>query len=127
AVAVNGVLTPGADGAEPTYAPRSEEEMEQIRQLVRSAMGYDQQRGDQVEVVNIRFQQPAAAAGGESATASMFNFDKNDIMRGVELAILLVVGLLLVFFVLRPLLKAAGGAGGAAAGGPVAVLAAGGE
>src|SRR5690606_15512095 len=56
AVAVNGVLTPGADGAEPAYAPRSEEEMEQIRQLVRSAMGYDQQRGDQVEVVNIRFQ-----------------------------------------------------------------------
>lgn len=122
AVAVNGVWTPGADGAEPTYQPRSEEEMEQIRQLVRSAMGFDAQRGDQVEVVNIRFQPPAVAAGGAAAAASMFDFDKNDIMRAVELGILLVVGLLLVFFVLRPLLKAATPVGATGAGPAVAML-----
>lgn len=115
AVAVNGIWTPAADGGEPTYQPRSDEEMEQIRQLVRSAMGYDAERGDQVEVVNIRFQQPAAAAGGTAAESSMFNFDKNDIMRAVELGILFVVGLLLVFFVLRPLLKATTGPAQAAA------------
>lgn len=115
AVAVNGIWTPAADGGEPTYQPRSDEEMEQIRQLVRSAMGYDAERGDQVEVVNIRFQQPAAAAGGTAAESSMFSFDKNDIMRAVELGILFVVGLLLVFFVLRPLLKATTGPAQAAA------------
>ena len=45
----------------------------------------------------------------------MFAFDKNDIMRGVELLVLAVTGFVLVFFVLRPLLKAATGSGGAPA------------
>jgi flagellar M-ring protein FliF len=38
----------------------------------------------------------------------MLDFDKNDIMRAVELGILLVVAALMVFFVVRPMLKTAG-------------------
>ncbi|MBX7249035.1 MAG: flagellar M-ring protein FliF [Caulobacteraceae bacterium] len=124
AVAVDGVSTTDRDG-KVTYAPRSAADMQKIEQLVRSAMGYDQSRQDQVQVVNVRFNRDADGVdGGTSSTP--FSFDKNDIMRGVELLVLLVVGLLIIFFVVRPLLKSAGGPGGGAMPVPALAMAAGG-
>jgi flagellar M-ring protein FliF len=107
AVAVDGVSTTGADG-KVTYAPRPAADMQKIEQLVRSAMGFDQSRQDQVQVVNVRFNRDADGVEGGTASTP-FSFDKNDIMRGVELLVLLVVGLLILFFVVRPRLKSAGG------------------
>ncbi len=114
AVAVDGKLTPAAEpGGEPTYEPRSAEEITQIEDLVKAAMGFDQARGDQVRVTNVRFNRDAlVSAGGTDGGDPLFNFTKNDIMRGVELAVLLITGLLLIFFVLRPLMKSASGGGG---------------
>lgn len=112
-VAVDGKYTPAAGGkGEPTYAPRTAEEVQQIKTLVAAAVGIDETRGDKIEVVNVRFSREPSAAPGEDTGSSMFNFDKNDIMRGVELLVLLVTGLLLIFFVVRPLLKTASGATG---------------
>jgi len=110
AVAVDGTWTPAADGnGEPTYAPRSAEEIAQIRSLVAAAVGIDETRGDKIEVVNVRFNRDAGLQGDMAGASSMFDFSKNDIMRGVELLVLLITGLLLIFFVLRPLLKTATG------------------
>jgi len=111
AVAVDGVSVAGKKG-EVTYTPRSAEEMQRIESLVRSAVGFDQQRGDQVTVVNVRFTHDEAA-GGVAAGSPLFGFDKNDMMRGGELLVMLVVAGLLIFFVMRPLMKgnAGGGAG----------------
>jgi flagellar M-ring protein FliF len=112
-VAVDGKYTPAAGGkGEPTYAPRTAEEVQQIKTLVAAAVGIDETRGDKIEVVNVRFNREPSAAPGADEGSSMFNFDKNDIMRGVELLVLLVTGLLLIFFVVRPLLKTASGNGG---------------
>ena len=123
AVAVDGKWTPAADGkGEPTYAPRTAEEIAQIKSLVAAAVGIDEARGDKIEVVNVRFNHDAGLTGGLDGASSMFDFSKNDIMRGVELLVLLVTGLLLIFFVLRPLLKtASGGPGAPALAGPEAV------
>jgi flagellar M-ring protein FliF len=123
AVAVDGVWTPAKDGkGEPTYAPRSAEDIAKIEALVKAAVGFNQERGDQVKVDNVRFSHDTSAAGGTDTKSSLLDFDKNDIMRGVELLVLLVTGLLLIFFVLRPLLKTANTTGvpamaGAGAGG----------
>ncbi len=113
-VAVDGVWTPPAEaGGEPTYAPRSEEDMTRIKSLVAAAVGINEERGDTLEVINVRFSREAALAGGAAEAAGLLDgFTKNDIMRGVELAVLLITGLLLIFFVLRPLLRTASGAGG---------------
>lgn len=117
-VAVDGKWTPAAEaGAAPTYEARTEEEMNQIRALVAAAAGVDESRGDKIEVVNVRFSREAGGALGEPEAASLFDFGKNDLMRGIELLVLLITGLLLIFFVLRPLLKAATGGSG-----PVAAL-----
>lgn len=110
-VAVDGKWTPGANGAEPTYAARTPEEIEQIKALVAAAVGIDAGRGDRIEVLNVRFNRDLAVVGGEQAGSSLFDFTKNDLMRGVELLVLLITGLLLIFFVLRPLLKSAAGGG----------------
>ena len=112
-VAVDGKWTPAANGGAPTYAARTPAEIEQIKALVAAAVGIDAARGDKIEVLNVRFNRDLAAVGGEEAASSLFNFTKNDIMRGVELLVLLVTGLLLIFFVLRPLLKSASGGAGA--------------
>ena len=111
AVAVDGVRPVGEDGAPGEYTARTEEEMARIEELVRTAVGFDEARGDQVTVVNMPFDAPAEMGGVESSNP-LTDFDKNDIMRAVELAILAIVALLIVFFVVRPLLKSAGGGGG---------------
>jgi flagellar M-ring protein FliF len=127
AVAVDGATALDAKGKPGAYTPRSADEMKRIDQLVRSAMGFDATRGDQISVVNVRFDHGADSGEGVSA-ASPFSFDKNDILRGVELLVLLVVAALLILFVLRPMLRG-GGEGGLAAlagGGPAGALAGGG-
>jgi flagellar M-ring protein FliF len=122
AVAVDGVTAAGTEGKPGAYTPRSAQEMQQIEQLVRSAVGFNQDRGDQISVVNVRFP-TAADDGGVEAASPLMGFDKNDIMRAVELAVLAVVGILMIFFVARPLLGGGGkkGKGAGALIGPAQV------
>ncbi len=111
AVAVDGNTPIDAKGKPGPYAPRSADEMKRIDQLVRSAMGFDATRGDQVSVVNVRFDRDANVDGGVTAS-SPFSFDKDDVMRAAELGVLLTVAALIIFFVVRPMMKGGGGGGG---------------
>ena len=54
AVMVDGIREAGADGKE-VWAPRPAEEMETLRQLVRSAIGFDEARGDTVTIESLQF------------------------------------------------------------------------
>jgi flagellar M-ring protein FliF len=111
AVAVDGVTPIGKDGKAGPYQPRSAQEMQQIQDLVRSAVGFNQQRGDQVTVVNVKFPTPDDGEG-VAAASPLMGFDKNDIMRAAELGVLGIVALLMMLFIVRPLLKGATGGGG---------------
>lgn len=112
-VVVDDIAVPAKDGKGPdTYRKRSPEEMKQIEALVKNAMGYvdltttdPKGRKDDLTVANVTFNHDLAANGGATAKDPLFNFDKNDIMRGVEMLILLVVAALIIFFVAGPLLK----------------------
>lgn len=117
AVAVDGLTAAGADGKPGAYTARSAEEMQRIEQLVRTAVGFNQERGDQVSVINVRFPTPEATGGVEAASPLM-GFDKNDIMRAIEIGVMALVGILMLLFIARPLLKSATGGGG----GPMAML-----
>ena len=59
AVFVDGRYETAADGAEPAYAPLPDEQLQQIERIVQTAVGLDSTRGDRIEVVNMRFQEPA--------------------------------------------------------------------
>ena len=73
------------DKGEIAYQPRAKEEIDRIAALVRSAIGFDAKRGDQVEVVNLRFAETAPMPINEPAGwMSYLQFTKDDIMRGAE-------------------------------------------
>ncbi|HWR81824.1 MAG TPA: flagellar M-ring protein FliF C-terminal domain-containing protein, partial [Candidatus Deferrimicrobium sp.] len=58
AVLVDGVYAPpenAEEKAESVYQPRSPEELDRLAAIVKNAVGFDQQRSDQIEVVNIGF------------------------------------------------------------------------
>ncbi|KRB46692.1 flagellar basal-body MS-ring/collar protein FliF [Phenylobacterium sp. Root700] len=110
AVAIDGITAPGANGEPGAYTPRSAQEMQRIEQLVRTAVGFNADRGDQVTVVNVRFPATDTAGGVETANPLM-GFDKNDIMRAIELGIIAIVAILMILFIVRPLLKAPTGRG----------------
>ncbi|MFK7793648.1 MAG: flagellar basal-body MS-ring/collar protein FliF [Devosiaceae bacterium] len=101
AVLVDGIYTQDENGA-PIYQPRTPEQLDQIAMLVRSAVGFDQTRGDVVEVVNLQFAaRPDLTLPPE---AGLFSFTRDDIYRAAELAIIAVLTLIVLFFVVRPLL-----------------------
>ena len=85
AVLVDGTYSKD-DKGDVSYQPRSKEDLDQIGTLVRSAIGFDQKRGDQVEVVNLRFAEtPAISIGEPTGWLSAFRFTKDDIMRVIEI------------------------------------------
>jgi flagellar M-ring protein FliF len=105
-----GVLVDGIYGknekGEPVYEPRSKEEIDRIAALVRSAIGFDQKRGDVVEVINLRLaEQPAPLISEPAGLSSWLQFTKDDIMRAVELLVMALLGLIVVLFVVRPLVR----------------------
>jgi flagellar M-ring protein FliF len=103
AVLVDGNYTVGADGTR-TYQPRSQQELDQIATLVKSAIGFDEKRGDKVDVVNMAFSQVDASGGSAGEAAAAFlGLEKSDYMKIAETLVLGVVGILVVLLVLRPL------------------------
>ncbi|GLK76325.1 flagellar M-ring protein [Methylopila jiangsuensis] len=105
AVLVDGVYTRAANG-DVSYAPRAQAELDQIGALVRAGVGFDQGRGDTVEVVNLRFADlPQAGSAGEPE--SPFAFSREDMMRWAELGVLALLTLVVTLVVVRPLLRKA--------------------
>src|SRR5436190_22203112 len=93
------------DKGDVVYQPRTKEELDRIAALVRTAIGYDQKRGDQIEIVNLRFAEAPAAQIQEPSVGflSFLQFTKDDVMRAIELAVMALLGLVVVLFVVRPL------------------------
>lgn len=106
AVLVDGLYTKGTDGAM-TYAPRAAEELERIATLVRMGIGFDKARGDQVEVVNLRFAEPPMVPDLREPTLAerFLTFTQADILRGAEIGVLLIMLLIVLMFVVRPLMR----------------------
>ncbi|MBI5938127.1 MAG: flagellar M-ring protein FliF [Betaproteobacteria bacterium] len=83
--------------------PLAPDEMQQVTNLVREAMGFSQERGDTVNVVNAAFSETKV----EPADIPLWKDPSNVAFAKESLKNLLVIGLAfyLVFGVLRPLLK----------------------
>ena len=114
------------DKGEVAYQPRPKEEIDRITALVRTAIGFDAKRGDQVEVVNLRFAEtPPMPITEPTGWMSYVSFTKDDIMRFAEQGVMVVLGLLVLLFVVRPLVRRVVTPEGAVAGGAMAASAAG--
>lgn len=102
AVLVDGIYTVN-DSGERTYNPRSEQEIAQIRTLVESAIGYDEDRGDTVEVINLQFADSAGALFEEGP----FDWLKDDLNNIIQTLVLGGVAVLIILLIVRPLVARA--------------------
>jgi flagellar M-ring protein FliF len=96
------VVVDGAgDGA--AYKPRTTAEMAQITSLVKSAMGFDTARGDQLQVTNMAF---ARVTAGDTTPAPkpLLGLDSSYWFKIIEAAIMSLTALLIGLFVVRPLI-----------------------
>ncbi len=102
AVLVDGVIETDPTTNTPTWAPRSDAELSALRELVASASGLNEDRGDTLTLKSLEFQQVESA--GEVVAPSLLQQLNIDIMRIIQLTVLSIVSLVLGLFVLRPIL-----------------------
>ncbi|MDD3370219.1 MAG: flagellar basal-body MS-ring/collar protein FliF [Alphaproteobacteria bacterium] len=106
AVVVDGSYKTAEDGKTTTYVPRTEAELNKIKDLVRSAVNFDAARGDVLEVANMQFaQEDIAKELSDGPTNMLMGIPRADIFHAVETLILAIIGLLVVLLVVRPILK----------------------
>jgi flagellar M-ring protein FliF len=101
AVMIDGTDQPGPDG-KPVWQPRSAEDLSRITALVKSAIGFDEKRGDQVDVVSMRFVTDTTLAADNGGLLGL-HLEKPDFMRLAQTALFGVIGLLALLLVLRPM------------------------
>jgi flagellar M-ring protein FliF len=104
AVLVDGITKKNDDG-DKVYEPRKEAELELLSILVKGAIGFDANRGDQVEIINMKFAAPLVA--DEPELKLFFGLDKNDLLRMAEILVLSIVAILVILLVVRPLVSRA--------------------
>ncbi|MEL7164896.1 MAG: flagellar basal-body MS-ring/collar protein FliF [Pseudomonadota bacterium] len=102
AVLVNDAVQ--ASGSDQTEAqPRSDEELGALRELVESAVGYDEARGDVITIKSMALL-AAPPQGTEVQTSFMDLFDF-DLMSALQMLVLGAVTVILGLFVVRPILS----------------------
>jgi len=102
AVLVDGTYSVGEDGIK-TYQPRSQDELDLLATLVRGAIGFNSERGDSVEVINMRF---ADMDMPEAEEMGIFlGLDKEDLFRISQYLVVFILAVLILFMVVRPLVK----------------------
>src|ERR1700744_6177372 len=106
AVLVDGAYAKNEKG-EMVYQERSKDQLDRIAALVRSAIGFEQKRGDQVGVVNLKFAEGPAVAPITEPTGimGMLQFTKDDVMYVIELGVMMLLSLVVLFMVIRPLVR----------------------
>lgn len=103
AVLVDGSYQTDADGNQ-VYQPRTAEEMATYEAVVQNIIGYDDLRGDAVEVVNLRFA-PLDDELAPMEEAIFLGLRKEDLLQIAELLVIGLVAVLVLLLVVRPLLS----------------------
>ncbi|WP_188899608.1 flagellar basal-body MS-ring/collar protein FliF [Caldovatus sediminis] len=103
AVLVDGVREPPAEpGGEPAFREHSAEELARLTALVRSAVGYDERRGDRVELVSMRFADPPDMAAEQPSRLERL-LTPAVVARLAESGLIALVALAAILLVARPI------------------------
>jgi flagellar M-ring protein FliF len=86
------------------YVPRSDEELDKIATLVKSAVGFDAGRGDAVEVLNMPFAE-TDFFDGPLKDDSILGFPRAELLSLAETLALSLVAVLAILAVFRPLIS----------------------
>lgn len=100
AVLLNGVTQPDANG-DPQIVPRPDAELEALRELVASAVGFDEARGDLITVKSL----PFAAIGENGTLAAAGLLDRLNLNSLIRVALIGLFALAIAILLLRPILR----------------------
>lgn len=103
AVIVDGVYERDSQG-KLVYRPRTEEEMRKLSDLVKSAVGYNPDRGDMVEVKNLQFAREDLKPE-KVEEILILGFTKAEVIRIAEGIGVALVAILVILLVIRPLIN----------------------
>lgn len=87
------------------FVPRTPEELERIKNLVANAVGYNEKRGDKIEVSNVSFDTTASAAEASLAKRQVYI---DYALKGGKYLSAILVFLLFYFLVFRKIIKRLG-------------------
>jgi flagellar M-ring protein FliF len=104
AVLIDNLRATGKDG-KATETPLSKDQLDHINQLVKDAVGYDESRGDSVNVVNASFTQEPTVPANEGDLQSSKFWESPLFLDIAKIIGGLIVLLVLVLSVLRPMIK----------------------
>ena len=103
AVLVNGIYN-RQDNGEVEYQQRDPEEMERLTNLVKSAIGFDEGRGDTVSVDSLRFMDYSMEVG-DPITPSVLDILKENIMTIIKWIFVLLIVALVMLVGVRPVVQ----------------------
>lgn len=103
AVIVDGIYERDSEG-KIVYRPRTEEEMRKLSDLVKSAVGYNPDRGDMVEVKNLQFAREDLKPE-KVEEILILGFTKAEVIRIAEGIGVALVAILVILLVIRPLIN----------------------
>jgi flagellar M-ring protein FliF len=104
AVMVDGIVGRDADG-KPSWQPRGKDELDRISTLVKSAIGYDEKRGDNVSVVSMPFTEHTVDTPAVQAGLFGLKFDHFDLLHLGQNLMLGLFMLAALLFVVRPMVN----------------------
>ncbi len=87
---------------EKVYNPRTQEELDRIAALVKSAIGFDEKRGDVVEVINMQFADISSDFAEEKKNLLM-GFERSDLLQAVEVITVAIMIILVILLVVQPM------------------------
>jgi flagellar M-ring protein FliF len=99
AVLIDGIYAFNEETEESTYTPRTEDELKQLEALVKSAVGYDEKRGDSIKMVNMRFSTDVQGAVKEKK----FEWVKRDLGSIIQTLVIGIVITLIILLIVKPM------------------------
>lgn len=99
ALIVDGTYTIAEDGTK-TYQPREQAQLDKIEALVKNAIGFDANRGDSVEVLNMQFADTAPTDLPQNVWDTM---SSEEYIKIAQTLIMMLMGLLVILLIVRPL------------------------
>lgn len=108
AVMVDGINQPDGKGHS-AWQPRNQEELGRLTALTKSAVGFDQSRGDVVTVMSMKFTDMETEMKPETSGWAKF-FTHSNQMEAVRFGLFATCLAMVLFFVVRPLLRPPGDA-----------------
>lgn len=90
------------------YEPRSEEEIADLTNIVKTAVGFDEERGDKIEVIGMQFSDTGEVTNAGIIEETDFQLDYMDIAKKAGMVLIALA----VLFLLRSMSKNTGSVGG---------------